>query len=88
MIFVTALFLLASRIGRSTRAGGFAVLVYVRSTQFYFFNAQFSYQTVAIAMVMATFYLLTRAFDSPLERPGAHGHGCNCASARWPSPTT
>lgn len=67
--FVTALFLLASRIGRSTTAGGFAVLVYAASTQFYFFNAQFSYQTVAIAMVMAAFYLLTRAFDSPLERP-------------------
>jgi hypothetical protein len=67
--FVTALFLMVSRIGRSTRAGGFAVLVYAASTQFYFFNAQFSYQTVAIAMVMAAFYLLTRAFDSPLERP-------------------
>lgn len=67
--FVTALFLLASRIGRSPRVGGFAVLVYAASTQFYFFNAQFSYQTVAIAMVMAAFYLLVRAFDSPIERP-------------------
>lgn len=67
--FVTALFLLASRIGRSPRVGGFAVLVYAASTQFYFFNAQFSYQTVAISMVMAAFYLLTRAFDSPDERP-------------------
>jgi hypothetical protein len=67
--FVTALFLMASRIGRSTTAGGFAVLVYAASTQFYFFNAQFSYQTVAIAMVMAAFYLLTRAFDSTVEHP-------------------
>ena len=67
--FVTALFLMASRIGRSTTVGAFAVLVYVSSTQFYFFNAQFSYQTVAIAMVMAAFYLLVRAFDSPVERP-------------------
>ena len=67
--FVTALFLLASRIGRSPRVGGFAVLVYAASVQFYFFNAQFSYQTVAISMVMAAFYLLTRAFDSPVERP-------------------
>ena len=67
--FVTALFLMASRIGRSPRVGGFAVLVYAASTQFYFFNAQFSYQTVAIAMVMAAFYLLVRAFDSPQERP-------------------
>ena len=67
--FVTALFLLASRIGRSTTAGGFVVLLYAASTQFYFFNAQFSYQTVAISMVMASFYLLIRAFDSPLQRP-------------------
>jgi hypothetical protein len=67
--FVTALFLMASRIGRSPRVGGFAVLVYAASTQFYFFNAQFSYQTVAIAMVMAAFYLLVRSFDSPVERP-------------------
>ena len=67
--FVTALFLMASRIGRSTTVGAFAVLIYAGSTQFYFFNAQFSYQTVAIAMVMAAFYLLVRAFDSPVERP-------------------
>ncbi len=67
--FVTALFLLASRIGRSPLAGGCAVFVYAASPQFYFFNAQYSYQTVAIAMVMAAFYLLTRAMDSPQERP-------------------
>lgn len=67
--FATALFLLASRVGRSTTVGGVAVLLYAASNQFYFFNAQFSYQTVAIAMVMASFYLLVRAFDSPVERP-------------------
>jgi hypothetical protein len=67
--FAAALFLLASRIGRSTTVGAVAVLLYAGSNQFYFFNAQFSYQTVAIAMVMATFYLLTRAFDSPQEWP-------------------
>ena len=69
VMFAGALFLLASRIGRSTAVGGMAVLLYAASNQFYFFNAQFSYQTVAIAMVMAAFYLLVRAFDSPLERP-------------------
>jgi hypothetical protein len=67
--FAAALFLLASRIGRSPMVGAVAVLLYAASNQFYFFNAQFSYQTVAIAMVMATFYLLVRAFDSPHERP-------------------
>lgn len=67
--FTTALFLMVARIGRSTTVGGAAVLLYASSNQFYFFNAQFSYQTVAIAMVLAAFYLLVRAFDSPLERP-------------------
>ena len=69
LTFAGALFLLASRIGRSTAVGAMAVLLYAASNQFYFFNAQFSYQTVAIAMVMAAFYLLVRAFDSPVERP-------------------
>jgi hypothetical protein len=67
--FVTGLFLLTTRVARSARAGGFAVLVYVASPQFYFFNAQFSYQTVALAMVISVLYLLVRAFDSDTERP-------------------
>ena len=45
------------------------MLLYAGSAQFYFFNAQFTYQTVAIAMVMAALYLLVRAFDSAEERP-------------------
>lgn len=69
--FAAALFLLASRVGRSTTVGAVAVLLYAASNQFYFFNAQFSYQTVAIAMVMASFYLLARAFDAPQDWPWA-----------------
>ena len=45
------------------------MLLYAGSAQFYFFNSQFSYQTVAIAMLMAALYLLVRAFDSDEERP-------------------
>ena len=68
-VFVLAFFLLASRIAGSTRAGAAVVVLYAASPQFYFFNAQFSYQTVAIAMLMAAVYLLVRAFDSPHETP-------------------
>jgi hypothetical protein len=68
-VFILTLFLLASRIGRSTQVGAATVLLYAGSAQFYFFNSQFSYQTVAIAMLMAALYLLVRAFDSPEERP-------------------
>lgn len=67
--FVLALFLLASRIGRSTRVGAATVVLYSASAQFYFFNAQFSYQTIAIALMMAALYLLVRAFDSAEARP-------------------
>jgi len=67
--FILALFLLASRIGRSTQVGAATVLLYAGSAQFYFFNSQFSYQTVAIAMLMAALYLLVRAFDAEEERP-------------------
>jgi hypothetical protein len=68
-VFILCLFLLASRIGRSTQVGAAAVLLYAGGAQFYFFNAQFSYQTVAIAMLMAALYLLVRSFDSEDERP-------------------
>jgi hypothetical protein len=67
--FVLALFLLAARIGRSPLVGATAVFLYSANPQFYFFNAQYSYQTVAIAMSLAAFYLLTRAFDSSEHRP-------------------
>jgi hypothetical protein len=67
--FILALFLLSSRIGRSTQVGAATVLLYAGSAQFYFFNSQFSYQTIAIAMLMAALYLLVRAFDSEAERP-------------------
>lgn len=68
-VLVLCLFLLASRIGRSTQVGAAAVLLYAGSAQFYFFNSQFSYQTVAIAMLIAALYLLVRGFDSERERP-------------------
>ena len=69
LTLVLALFLLASRIGRSTRVGAATVVLYAATTQFYFFDAQFSDQTIAIAMMVAALYLLLRAFDSPEARP-------------------
>lgn len=68
--FVVGLFLVASRIGRSTRVGGTVVLLYAATPQFYFFNAQFSYQSVALALMLAAAYLLLRAYDAtrPLPR--------------------
>ena len=51
-VLVLGLYLLGSRLAGSARGGGIVVLLYAASPQFWFFNAQFSYQTVALAMVM------------------------------------
>lgn len=67
--FVVALFLLASRVGRSSRAGSTVVLLYAATSQFYFFNAQYSYQTVAVALMVAAAALLLRAYDDAARWP-------------------
>ncbi|MDN4174798.1 hypothetical protein QWY28_17685 [Nocardioides sp. SOB77] len=66
---VVALFLLAATVTRSARVAGLVVLLYMASAQFYFFNAQFSYQTVAIAMLAAALLFLARACDPAETRP-------------------
>lgn len=70
-VLVLALFLLASRVGRSTRVGSTVVLLYAATSQFYFFNAQYSYQTVAVGLLAAAAYLLLRAYDAPGRWPWA-----------------
>lgn len=68
-VLVVALFAGVRRVTGSGRAGFVAVLLYGASPQFYFFNAQFSYQTVAIAMLAAALWLLARAYDAPQRWP-------------------
>lgn len=69
VVLVLALFAGVRRVTRSGRAGYVAVLLYGASPQFYFFNAQFSYQTVAIAMLAAALWLIARAYDAPQRWP-------------------
>lgn len=68
VVLVLALFALGTRLGRSTRVGAVVVLLYSGSTHFYFFNAMFSYQTVAVAMLVATVVLVMQAADSTGRR--------------------
>lgn len=63
-VLALALFWLGTRIGRSTRVGALLVLLYSASAQFYFFNAQFSYQTVGLAMLAAASALVLQAADA------------------------
>jgi len=67
--FVVALFLLASRVGHSTRVGSTVVLLYAATSQFYFFNAQYSYQTVAVTLLAVAAHLLLRAYDDAARWP-------------------
>lgn len=84
-VMVLALFWLGTRIGRSTRVGALFVLLYSASSQFYFFNAQFSYQTVALGMLAAAFALLLQASDAAPGRRRvvamAAAQACLCALA-------
>jgi len=68
VVLVLALFALGTRLGRSTRVGAVVVLLYSGSTHFYFFNAMFSYQTVAVAMLVATVVLVLQASEATGRR--------------------
>ena len=63
-VLVLGLYLLGSRLTGSARGGGIVVLLYAASPQFWFFNAQFSYQTVALALLVGSVVFLLRAFQS------------------------
>ncbi|MCL8024432.1 hypothetical protein [Nocardioides bruguierae] len=54
----------ALRPGSASLVGGLAVLLYAASPQFYFFNAQFAYQTPALALSVAAVVLLVRALQT------------------------
>ena len=70
VVLVLAIFLVAERVCGSSRAGGIAVLVYAASPQFYFFNAQYAYQTLALAFASGIVYLLLVSVDRPTPRTG------------------
>lgn len=59
-----ALFLLAHRVTGSSRSAGVVVLLYAASAQLYAFNAQFSDQTMALALVVSVLWLLAGACDA------------------------
>ena len=67
VLLTLALFLLAERVSGSAYAAGLVVLLYTASPQWYFFNAQFSYQTLALALAVAVLWLVARTCDAPAE---------------------
>jgi hypothetical protein len=63
LLLMAALFGVAERLTGSPRAAGIAALLYAGSPQMYMFNAQFAYQTLALALALSAVYFTLRAVD-------------------------
>jgi hypothetical protein len=59
----------------SVRAAGLAVAVYATSQQFFFFNSQFAYQTLAVPLAVTALACIVRARRSANPRPAMCGAG-------------
>jgi hypothetical protein len=68
VVLALSIFLIAERLTRSSFAGGVAVLAYATSTQFFAFNAQFAYQTLALGLALATVHFLLVSIDRPAPK--------------------
>lgn len=56
LLIVLALFLLVERLLGSARAAGIAVAVYAANSNFAFFSAQFSYESLALPLLVVVFF--------------------------------
>ena len=70
IVLVLAVFLVVERACHSSRAGGIGVLAYAASPQFYGFDAQYAYETIALAFAVAIVYLLFVSIDTARPRFG------------------
>ena len=70
IVLVLAVFLVVERACHSSRAGGIGVLVYAASPQFYGFDAQYAYETLALAFAAAVVHLLFVSVDAARPRVG------------------
>lgn len=58
LVMSLAMFLVLCRLLNSTRAAGVACLIYIANPQYLFFNSQFAYQSLALALSFAYVFLL------------------------------
>ena len=83
LVLVLAIFLVVERLTRSSQAAGAGVLLYAASPQFYAFNAEYSYQTLALAFGAGCVYLVVKALDErdgPRRRDMVLAAGCALAT--------
>ena len=60
LVLVLAIFLLAERLSGSARVAGLACLLYGANPNFLYWSAQFSYESLALPLVVFTLYLIAR----------------------------
>jgi hypothetical protein len=65
LVLVLAVFGLLLHASGSERVASIAALVYIANPNFLFFDAQFSYESLALALALATLALVALALDSP-----------------------
>ncbi len=70
IVLVLGVFLVVERATHSSRAGGIGVLVYAASPQFYGFDAQYAYETIALAFAVGAVYFLFFSVDAARPRMG------------------
>ncbi len=66
LLIVLSLFLLYEQVTKSSRMAGIATIIYMTNPHFLFFDAMFSYETLALALAIFMLYLLT-AYESTEE---------------------
>jgi hypothetical protein len=73
VLLVLILFLLIERYTRSARSAGIGVVLYMASPPFYFFNAQYAYETLAIVLLVGVIYWTQLALDRRRENRSSRG---------------
>lgn len=68
LVFVLALFHFFHMASRSARVAGIGSLIYMLNPKFLYFNAQFSYETLALPLAAVVLYLLARRGRQELAR--------------------
>jgi len=71
LVFVAALFFLFARLSGSARGAGLGVAVYAGTTNFLFWGAQFSYESLSLPLVVVVLMAFVEREEAPAEARGA-----------------
>ena len=71
LVFLMSLFFLFAMISGNTRVAGIACLIYMTNPKFLYFNAEFSYESLALPLAALVLYVVARRGHSGPARWGA-----------------